>query len=199
MLKFSRLTLTRGGITSSRLSLRNSRQLSSCWTASETTRASGKLGRSAAPKEHLPFGLPKYATDFQLSTSSQWVLERARLRCREFINVSFSKWDLKSDPAPGAFDLIVIMDVFCCLSARDIRRAREKLVNALAPGGYLLLGDCLGELNRRRIQDSWLGALAAARPSQYPSVCRRSLSADRSGAAGNADASARAIPQAFCS
>jgi SAM-dependent methyltransferase len=92
------------------------------------------------------------------------VLERARLRCREFINVSFSKWDLKSDPASGAFDLIVIMDVFGCLSARDIRRAREKLVNALAPGGYLLFGDCLGELNRRRIQDSWCGRLLLRGP-----------------------------------
>ncbi len=77
------------------------------------------------------------------------VLERARLRCREFINVSFSKWDLKSDPGPGA---------------RDIRRAREKLVNALAPGGYLLFGDCLGELNRRRIQDSRCGRLLLRGP-----------------------------------
>jgi hypothetical protein len=38
-------------------------------------------------------------------------------------------------------NLIVFMDVFGCLSARDIRRARDKLVNALAPGAYLLFGD----------------------------------------------------------
>lgn len=85
------------------------------------------------------------------------VLDRARVRCREFANVSFKKWDLISDAAPGAFDLIVIMDVFGCLSSRDIRRAREKLVSALAPGGCLLFGDCLGELHQRRIQDSWCG------------------------------------------
>jgi hypothetical protein len=59
-------------------------------------------------------------------------------------------------------NLIVFMDVFGCLSARDIRRARDKLVNALAPGAYLLFGDCLGELNRRRIQDSGASACCCA-------------------------------------
>src|SRR5690349_24145168 len=39
-------------------------------------------------------------------------LERASARCREFSYISFAKWDLKADPAPGTFDLIVITDVF---------------------------------------------------------------------------------------
>jgi hypothetical protein len=68
-------------------------------------------------------------------------LERARVRCQEFSNISFSKWDLKSDPAPGTFDLIVITDVLGSLGGRrDIRHARDKVVSALAAGGYLLYG-----------------------------------------------------------
>jgi SAM-dependent methyltransferase len=92
-------------------------------------------------------------------------LERARVRCQKFSNVSFSKWDLKSDPAPGTFDLIVITDVLGSLGGQhDIRRARDKMVSALAPGGYLLYGDFLGDLHTRRIHDSWWGRLLLLRP-----------------------------------
>ena len=42
---------------------------------------------------------------------------------------------------------------------RDIRRARDKVVGTLVPGGYLLWSDCLGEPHRRRIQDSGWGRL----------------------------------------
>jgi SAM-dependent methyltransferase len=85
-------------------------------------------------------------------------LERARLRCLQFSNISFSKWDLKSDPAPGLFDLIVITDVLGSFTRPvDVRRACEKVVTALAPGGYLLYGDFLGNLYRRRIHESCWG------------------------------------------
>ena len=84
-------------------------------------------------------------------------LERARVRCQEFSNISFSKWDLTSDPAPGPFELIVITDVLGSMGQGDIRRARNKVVSALAPSGYLLYSDCLGELHRRRIQANWWG------------------------------------------
>jgi SAM-dependent methyltransferase len=90
-------------------------------------------------------------------------LERARVRCQES-NISFSKWDLKSDPAPGLFDLIVITDVLGSMGQGDIRRARDKVVSALAPGGYLLYGDCLGEHHSRRIHDSWWGRLLLRGP-----------------------------------
>jgi SAM-dependent methyltransferase len=92
-------------------------------------------------------------------------LERARLRCREFGNVFFSGWDLKSDPAPGTFDLIVITDVLGSLGGhREICRARDTVVGALAPGGYLLYGDYLGDPDSRRIHDSWWGRLLLLRP-----------------------------------
>jgi SAM-dependent methyltransferase len=93
------------------------------------------------------------------------VLDRARSRCQEFTNISFTKWDLKSDPAPSFLELIVIMDVFGSLGGRrDIRRARDKVVRALVPGGYLLYGDCLGDLYRRRIEDSWWARLLLRGP-----------------------------------
>ncbi|MBV8892888.1 MAG: hypothetical protein JO266_13130, partial [Acidobacteria bacterium] len=92
-------------------------------------------------------------------------LERARVRCQEFNNISFSKWDLRSDPVPGTFDLIVITDVLGSLGGqRDVRRARDKMVSALAPGGYLLYGDFLGDLDSRRIHNSWWGRLLLLRP-----------------------------------
>jgi 2-polyprenyl-3-methyl-5-hydroxy-6-metoxy-1,4-benzoquinol methylase len=92
-------------------------------------------------------------------------LERARLRCQQFNNVSISKWDLMSDPVPGAFDLIVITDVLGSLGGqRNICRARDKVVSALAPGGYLLYGDFLGDEYSRRIHDSWWGRLLLLRP-----------------------------------
>jgi SAM-dependent methyltransferase len=92
-------------------------------------------------------------------------LERARVRCQEFGNVSFSEWDLKLDPAPGTFDLIVITDVLGSNfgGPRDVRRARDKMVSALAPSGYLLYGDYLGEPLSRRIHDSWWGRLLLLR------------------------------------
>jgi SAM-dependent methyltransferase len=92
-------------------------------------------------------------------------LERARVRCQEFNHISFAKWDLQADPAPGTFDLIVITDVLGSLGGRrDIRRARDKVASALAPGGYLLYGDFLGDLDSRRIHDSWWGHLLLLRP-----------------------------------
>jgi chemotaxis methyl-accepting protein methylase len=92
-------------------------------------------------------------------------LERASARCQDFSNISFTKWDLKADPAPATFDLIVITDVLGSLGGqRDICRARDKLVNALAPGGYLLYGDYIGDSTSRRINDSWWGRLLLLRP-----------------------------------
>ena len=62
-------------------------------------------------------------------------LERASVRCQKFGNVSFSKWDLESDKAPGPFDLIVITDVLGSLGGRrDIRRVRRSRLFGQLPG-----------------------------------------------------------------
>jgi hypothetical protein len=92
-------------------------------------------------------------------------LQRTRARCQGFSNITFSEWDLEADAAPGSFDLIVIMDVLGSLGGRrHIRRARDKVVSALVPGGHLLYCDCLGDLLRRRIEDSWWGRLLLRGP-----------------------------------
>jgi predicted TPR repeat methyltransferase len=92
-------------------------------------------------------------------------LQRARMRCLGFSNISFSQWDLRFDSAPGTFDLIVIMDVLGSFFGRrsDIRRARDKVVSALAPDGYLLYSDCLDQLHKRPIYDSWWGRFLLVR------------------------------------
>jgi SAM-dependent methyltransferase len=93
-------------------------------------------------------------------------LERARARCRGDA-VSFARWDLKADPVPGQFDLIVITDVLASFGGRrDVRRASEKLVNALAPGGYLLYGDWVGDRITQSIQNSRVGRLLLFRPGK---------------------------------
>lgn len=94
-------------------------------------------------------------------------LERARAGCHES-NISFTRWDLKADPVPGQdFDVIVITDVLGSFGGRrDIRCASDKLVTALAPGGYLLYGDYIGDRVTQRIQNSWLGRLLLFRPSK---------------------------------
>jgi hypothetical protein len=69
--------------------------------------------------------------------------------------VRFATWDLRGDPVAERFDLVVAMDVleaFC--RPHLVRAARAKLVEALAPGGYLLLGNSRqGEL----FESSWWG------------------------------------------
>jgi hypothetical protein len=49
---------------------------------------------------------------------------------------------------------------------RDVRRARDKLVAALTPGGYLLYGDFIGDSLTQRIHDSWPGRLVLFRPGK---------------------------------
>jgi len=67
-------------------------------------------------------------------------LERARRRCAEHRNVEFTQLDLARDPLPGPFELIVAMHVLEYLTAPgELRRSREKLAAALAPGGWLLV------------------------------------------------------------
>jgi SAM-dependent methyltransferase len=93
-------------------------------------------------------------------------LDRARERCNA-TNISFTRWDLKVDPVPGQFDLIVITDVLGSFGGRrDVRSAIHKLVAALTPGGHVLFGDFVGDRVTQRIHDSWLGRLLLFRPGK---------------------------------
>lgn len=72
------------------------------------------------------------------------VLERARNR-KKWTNVEFQPFDLRAEAPPGVFDLIVVASVFeTFYRSGDLRAAREKVIAALPPGGYLLIGNVRG-------------------------------------------------------
>ena len=69
-------------------------------------------------------------------------LDRARRRSRGRSNVEFRRWDLRSGPVLGQFDLVVATSVLEYFkSPRALRAARAKLVASLRPGGLLLVGN----------------------------------------------------------
>jgi hypothetical protein len=72
------------------------------------------------------------------------VLERAKNR-RKWTNVEFQAFDLRSDALPGFFDLIVVASVLeTFYRPADLHAAREKLIAAMLPGSYLLIGNVRG-------------------------------------------------------
>lgn len=76
------------------------------------------------------------ATDFY-----SVVLERARQRRTWGNHVQFTCLDLRAEPLPGTFDLIVAIHVLEYVqSPFPLHRIREKIVQALRPGGHLFLG-----------------------------------------------------------
>ncbi len=72
---------------------------------------------------------------------SQVALGRARRQLSADQHVRFAELDLRVDPLPGSYDVIVIVHTLEYIrNPYYVRRARTKLVNGLRPGGYLLLG-----------------------------------------------------------
>jgi len=72
---------------------------------------------------------------------SSVALARAQRHLRGNEQVQFAHWDLRVDPVPAAFDLIVIVHALEYVrNPLHIRHARTELVNSLLPGGYLLIG-----------------------------------------------------------
>ena len=72
---------------------------------------------------------------------SSVALTRARRRLQGRESVQFAHWDLRVDPVPDTYDLIVIIHALEYIrNPLYIRRARTKLLNSLRPGGYLLMG-----------------------------------------------------------
>jgi peptidoglycan/xylan/chitin deacetylase (PgdA/CDA1 family)/SAM-dependent methyltransferase len=66
-------------------------------------------------------------------------IERARERCRAFGHVSFQQLDMRRDPIPGRFELIVCSEVLYYIGNRfALDRFARKISAALQPGGHLL-------------------------------------------------------------
>jgi SAM-dependent methyltransferase len=69
-------------------------------------------------------------------------LDRARDRCRSERGVMFRLYDLRREPAPGRFELVVAMDLLSAFRRPGaMRKALEKLVESIGAGGYLLITD----------------------------------------------------------
>jgi SAM-dependent methyltransferase len=66
-------------------------------------------------------------------------LARAEQRCRALANVRFAPYDLSREFPPGSYDLVTLCEVGFYFSLRDLACIREAVVDALAPGGDLVL------------------------------------------------------------
>ena len=85
---------------------------------------------------------------------SPTALARARERCDWGEHVRFARWDLRADPLPGTFDLIVLAGVLEYFDRRAaLRAARDKVVAGLRPGGRLFLVTTRSPV----AEDSWWG------------------------------------------
>lgn len=76
--------------------------------------------------------------------NSPTALARARQRCGRLESVQFQQYDMRRDPLPGTFDLIVVVALGNLVLPREFRQVCEAMVDALRPGGYLLVGELRG-------------------------------------------------------
>lgn len=68
-------------------------------------------------------------------------LERAQNRLRSYQHVHFRSLDLRKESVPGVYDLVCAVHVLEYIqSPFPLWKVREKIVGAIKPGGYLLLG-----------------------------------------------------------
>ncbi len=82
------------------------------------------------------------------------MLRRAEERVGGSRNVVFLRWNLCTDPVPGVFDLVLLMDVLECIHRPGVlRAARDKIVESLSPGGCLLVTN--STLNEELETASW--------------------------------------------
>jgi 2-polyprenyl-3-methyl-5-hydroxy-6-metoxy-1,4-benzoquinol methylase len=82
-------------------------------------------------------------------------LERAKRRCRNRPNITFVQWNVRKDVVDGTFDLIVATGVLeYILRRRTLRGACDRLIRALRPGGYLLLGNTV---TQNEMEHTWIG------------------------------------------
>ena len=83
--------------------------------------------------------IPRYEEILAVDISSV-ALERARLRCGAAPHARFERWDVLEGTSLGEFDLVLAMGVLEVFRRpRALRRARLRILGALAPGGHLLV------------------------------------------------------------
>ena len=82
-------------------------------------------------------------------------LDRARIRAGKKPNVEFAQLDLRPDRIERSYDLVMAMGVLTYLVRPwDVRRACDKLINAVRPGGVLFFSDAR---QSRIFESAWWG------------------------------------------
>jgi trans-aconitate methyltransferase len=66
-------------------------------------------------------------------------LEEARKRCRELPQVRFQRMQIPQQFPAEKFDLIVFSEVGYYLTVEDLHQAKQKIIDGLLPGGFLLM------------------------------------------------------------
>ena len=80
-------------------------------------------------------------------------LARAQQRCRNVPHAVFAEWDLRKDPILGQFDLIAAVGVLEYIRRpKTLKIACDRIVTALIPGGYLLIGNTVADGN---VENRW--------------------------------------------
>ena len=88
---------------------------------------------------------------------SEVALVRARARLADNGNVELKRWDMRTEPIEGSYDLVVAMGVITSLyRPRDVRNISRSIVAALVPHGYLLFSDVR---QSRVFETSWWGPM----------------------------------------
>jgi peptidoglycan/xylan/chitin deacetylase (PgdA/CDA1 family) len=94
----------------------------------------------ACAEGHFTALLAERVDTLVASDISAVALERAARRCQGKSNITFEKLDFVRDPIRRQFDLIVCSEVLYYLGTIDrLRAIMRKLVEALAPGGLLVM------------------------------------------------------------
>ena len=97
-------------------------------------------------------------------------LARAREHCRNFTNIAFSEWDLRNDPIVGQFNLIVAVGVLEYIRRpKTLKIVCDRVVTALGPGGYLLIGNTVTGIEGRwwarpLLRGTWINKYLARDP-----------------------------------
>jgi SAM-dependent methyltransferase len=86
---------------------------------------------------------------------SSLAIERAKRRCEKHSNITFKAWEIREDPIEGAYDLIVATGVLeYIFRPSTLKKACDKIVRAVRPGGILLVGNTVAEFD---IEQTWVG------------------------------------------
>ncbi len=78
---------------------------------------------------------------------SDAALIQARDRCADLPRVRFERRDIAAEFPDGRFDLVVVSEVGYYLARGDLERLRDRIADALAPHGQLLLVHYTGATN----------------------------------------------------